>query len=92
MKSKLFLSFGLTNGFNMSAYKRFVNESQYWSPEQIEKYQMEMLTPLLQHALIMSPTIADYLILLTSSLLILGKLQTFIYCLLFRKRILCKIT
>ena len=41
---------GLTNGFNMSAYKRFVNESQYWSPEQIEKYQMEMLTPLLQHA------------------------------------------
>jgi hypothetical protein len=41
--------------------------------------------------LIMSPTIADYLILLTSSLLILGKLQTFIYCLLFGSRILCKI-
>jgi phenylacetate-CoA ligase len=51
MKSKLFFYLlGLTNGFNMSAYKRFVNESQYWSPEQIEKYQMEMLTPLLQHA------------------------------------------
>ena len=51
MKSELFFYlFGLVKGFNMSANKRLVKESQYWSAEQIEKYQMDMLAPLLQHA------------------------------------------
>jgi len=51
MKSKLFFYLlGLKNGFNMSANRSLVRESQYWSVEQIEKYQMDLLTPLLQHA------------------------------------------
>jgi phenylacetate-CoA ligase len=51
MKSELFFYIlGLTKGFNMSANKRLVKASQYWSPEQIEKYQMDMLAPLLRHA------------------------------------------
>lgn len=51
MKSELFFYIlGLTKGFNMTANRRLVNDSQFWSAEQIEKYQMEKLTPLLQHA------------------------------------------
>ena len=51
MRSELFFYLlGLTKGFNMSANRSLVKESQFWSAEQIEKYQMDKLTPLLQHA------------------------------------------
>lgn len=46
----LFYLLGKKNGFDMKAYSSLVGHSQYWTPEQIEAYQMEHLRPLLDHA------------------------------------------
>ena len=46
----LFYLLGKKNGFDMKSNMSLVRESQYWSPEQTEAYQMQHLQPLLEHA------------------------------------------
>lgn len=51
MKSELFLFFlGKKDGFDMQANRRFVKESQFWSPSQIKDYQNALLIPMVEHA------------------------------------------
>lgn len=51
MNAKLtFYLLGKRNGFDMKSNLRLVQESQYWTPEQIEAYQMKHLRLLLEHA------------------------------------------
>lgn len=46
----IFYLLGKKNGFDMKANMRLVRQSQYWTPEQIEAYQMRHLRALLEHA------------------------------------------
>lgn len=46
----LFYLLGQKNGFDMKANLSLVKQSQYWTLEQIEAYQMDHLRPLLEHA------------------------------------------
>lgn len=51
MNSKLvFYLLGKKNGFDMKSNLSLVQESQYWTPEQTEAYQMKHLCLLLEHA------------------------------------------
>lgn len=51
MDSKItFFLLGRKNGFDMRSNLNLVRESQYWSPEQTEAYQMKHLRLLLEHA------------------------------------------
>lgn len=51
MNSKLiFYLLGKKNGFDMKSNLDLVRESQYWTPEQTEAYQMRHLRLLLEHA------------------------------------------
>lgn len=46
----LFYLLGKKNGFDMKANMSLVRQSQYWTPEQTEAYQMRHLRALLEHA------------------------------------------
>ena len=46
----LFSLLGKKNGFDMKTNLELVRRSQYWTPEQVEAYQMKYLSPLLEHA------------------------------------------
>lgn len=46
----LFYLLGKKDGFDMEANLSLVRQSQYWTPEQNEAYQMRHLRPLLEHA------------------------------------------
>ena len=46
----LFSLLGKKNGFDMKANMSLVGQSQFWTPEQTEAYQMAHLRPLLEHA------------------------------------------
>lgn len=46
----IFYLFGKKNGFDMKANLSLVGQSQFWTLEQTEAYQMKHLRPLLEHA------------------------------------------
>lgn len=46
----IFYLLGKKNGFDMKAWRNLVQDSQFWTPERIEAYQMKQLRLLLDHA------------------------------------------
>jgi len=46
----VFIALGITHGFNLNKMMNFVEESQYWSNEQINDYQLKRLKTIISHA------------------------------------------
>lgn len=53
--SIIFYLLGKKNGFDMKANMSLVRQSQYWTPQQTEAYQMKHLRALLEHAYLHVP-------------------------------------